>query len=90
MFFYASDNDGIKTTFVNVLSSAHFLFCRFAVSGVSPIVMEKFPLKGNREIAAEGNSYITAYQSVLKKVSESILYIFGNMHLMAIALEFFN
>lgn len=31
--------------------------------------MEKFPLKGNREIAAEGNSYITAYQSVLKKVS---------------------
>ncbi|XP_073840234.1 chloride channel protein 3 [Musca autumnalis] len=29
--------------------------------------MEKFPLKGNREIAAEGNSYITAYQSVLKK-----------------------
>ncbi|XP_011210780.1 H(+)/Cl(-) exchange transporter 5 isoform X1 [Bactrocera dorsalis] len=29
--------------------------------------MEKFPLKGSREIAAEGNSYITAYQSVLKK-----------------------
>uniref|UniRef100_A0A1B0G3B8 Chloride channel protein n=1 Tax=Glossina morsitans morsitans TaxID=37546 RepID=A0A1B0G3B8_GLOMM len=29
--------------------------------------MEKFPLKGNREIVAEGNSYITAYQSVLKK-----------------------
>lgn len=31
--------------------------------------MEKFPLKGNREIVDEGNNYITAYQSVLKKVS---------------------
>lgn len=29
--------------------------------------MEKFPLKGNRAAAAEGNNYITAYQSVLKK-----------------------
>jgi len=30
--------------------------------------MDKFPLKGNREAAAEGNSYITAYQTVMKKV----------------------
>lgn len=30
--------------------------------------MEKFPLKGSREAAAEGNSYITAYQTVMKKV----------------------
>ncbi|XP_020816734.1 H(+)/Cl(-) exchange transporter 5 [Drosophila serrata] len=29
--------------------------------------MEKFPLKGSREAAAEGNSYITAYQTVMKK-----------------------
>lgn len=31
--------------------------------------MEKFPLKGVREIVAEGNNYLTAYQSVLKKVN---------------------
>jgi len=31
--------------------------------------MEKFPLKGSREAAAEGNSYITAYQTVMKKVA---------------------
>lgn len=30
--------------------------------------MEKFPLKGSREAAAEGNNYITAYQTVMKKV----------------------
>ncbi|XP_017101520.2 H(+)/Cl(-) exchange transporter 5 [Drosophila bipectinata] len=29
--------------------------------------MEKFPLKGSREAAAEGNNYITAYQTVMKK-----------------------
>ncbi|XP_060653570.1 LOW QUALITY PROTEIN: H(+)/Cl(-) exchange transporter 5 [Drosophila nasuta] len=29
--------------------------------------MDKFPLKGSREAAAEGNSYITAYQTVMKK-----------------------
>ncbi|KAI8041825.1 H(+)/Cl(-) exchange transporter 5 isoform X1 [Drosophila gunungcola] len=29
--------------------------------------MEKFPLKGSREAAAEGNSYITAYQTVMRK-----------------------
>ena len=32
--------------------------------------MEKFPLKGVREIVAEGNNYLTAYQSVLKKVRQ--------------------
>lgn len=34
--------------------------------------MDKFPLKGSREAAAEGNSYITAYQTVMKKVCERI------------------
>ncbi|XP_017843392.1 H(+)/Cl(-) exchange transporter 3 isoform X1 [Drosophila busckii] len=29
--------------------------------------MDKFPLKGSREAAAEGNNYITAYQTVMKK-----------------------
>lgn len=30
--------------------------------------MDTLPLKGSREAAAEGNNYITAYQTVMKKV----------------------
>lgn len=35
--------------------------------------MDKFPLKGSREAAAEGNNYITAYQTVMKKVCNSLV-----------------